>query len=77
MKKFIIGMSLLMGINGFGQTDTLVFNNPREIMEYAYSNTNFSSFLNPYFRNATMELEDSVFNHLIYKNQPIAAAMEF
>ncbi len=71
MRTFILGMSLLIGLNGFGQTDTLIFKNPREMMEYAYSNTNFSSFPNSYFRNATLELEDSVFNQLIYKDQPL------
>ncbi|MGV3613582.1 MAG: T9SS type A sorting domain-containing protein [Fluviicola sp.] len=71
MKNFITGMLLLMSLHGHGQTDTLVFKNPREMMEYAYSNTNFSNFPNPYFRNATMELEDSVFNQLTYKDQPI------
>lgn len=64
-------MFLLMGLHGLGQTDTLVFRNPREMMEYAYSNTNFSNFSNTYFRNATIELEDSVFNQLVYKGQPI------
>jgi hypothetical protein len=71
MRTFLLGMSLLIWLNGLGQTDTLVFKNPREMMEYAYSNTNFSSFPNSYFRNATMELEDSVFNQLIYKDQPL------
>lgn len=71
MKKFILGMFLLMGLHGWGQTDTLVFKNPREMMEYAYSNTNFSNFSSSYFRNATLELEDSVFNYLRYKDAPI------
>ena len=71
MRNFILGISLLIGLNGLGQTDTLVFKNPREMMEYAYSNTNFSHFPNSYFRNATLELEDSVFNQLIYKDQPV------
>lgn len=71
MKKFIPGMLLLIGFSGWGQTDTVVFKNPREMMEYAFSNTNFSNSSNPYFKNATLELEDSVFNYLIYKDQPI------
>jgi hypothetical protein len=71
MKKFILGMFLLMSLHGWGQADTLVFKNPREMMEYAYSNTNFSNFSSSYFRNATLELEDSVFNYLTYKNEPI------
>ncbi|TSJ46430.1 T9SS type A sorting domain-containing protein [Fluviicola chungangensis] len=71
MRKFITGMLLLVSLHGLGQMDTLVFKNPREMMEYAYSNTNFSNFSNPYFRNATLELEDSVFNYLTYKDVPI------
>lgn len=71
MKKFITGLLLLMSLHGLGQADTLVFKNPREMMEYAYSNTNFSNFPNPYFRNATLELEDSVYNYLVYKELPI------
>lgn len=71
MKKFLFGLFLLMGSHGWGQTDTLVFKNPREMMEYAYSNTNFSNFSSSYFRNATLELEDSVFNYLTYKDQPV------
>jgi hypothetical protein len=71
MRKFITGMLLLMSLHGLGQTDTLVFNNPREMMEYAYSNTNFNNFSHSWFRNATLELEDSVYNHLVYKGQPI------
>lgn len=71
MRKFILGMFLLMGLQGWGQTDTLVFDNPKQMMEYAYSNTNFSNFSNSWFRNATMELEDSVYNYLVYKDQPI------
>ncbi len=71
MRKFIYGMFLLMSLHGRGQTDTLEFKNPREMMEYAYSNTNFSNFSNSWFRNATLELEDSVFNYLVYKDQPI------
>lgn len=71
MRTFITGMFLLMSLHGLGQTDTLVFKNPREMMEYAYSNTNFSNFPNTYFRNATLELEDSIFDHLVYKNEPV------
>ncbi|WP_343634664.1 hypothetical protein [Fluviicola sp.] len=71
MRKFITGMFLLMSLHGLGQADTLVFKNPREMMEYAYSTTNFSNFSSTYFRNATMELEDSVFKQLVYKDQPI------
>lgn len=71
MRKFITGMFLLLGLHGLGQADTLVFKNPREMMEYAYSNTNFSSFPNSYFRNATMELEDSVYHSLVYNDQSI------
>ncbi len=71
MRKFITGWLLLISLHGLGQMDTLVFKNPREMVEYAYSNTNFSNFSNPYFRNATMELEDSVFNYLTYKDVPI------
>lgn len=72
MRKFITGMFLLMSLHGLGQTtDTLVFNNPREMMEYAYSNTNFDNFTHSWFRNATLELEDSVYNHLVYQGQPI------
>lgn len=71
MSKFIKGMFLLIGLNGWGQADTLVFSNPREMMEYAFSKTDFSSSSNPYFRNATLELEDSVFNKLVYKDQPL------
>lgn len=74
MKKFILGMLLLIGLDGWGQTDTLVFRNPREMMEYAYSNTDFSNFSNSYFRNATLELEDSVFNYLTYKDQPVSCS---
>nr|WP_294861675.1 T9SS type A sorting domain-containing protein [uncultured Fluviicola sp.] len=74
MKKFVLGMFLLMGTHGWGQTDTLVFKNPREMMEYAYSNTDFSNFSSSYFRNATLELEDSVFNYLTYKNQPVSCS---
>jgi hypothetical protein len=71
MRKFITGMLLLVSLHGLGQMDTLVFKNPREMMEYAYSNTNFNNFPNTYFRNATLELEDSVFNYLTYKDVPI------
>lgn len=71
MKKFLAGLSLLMNLHGWGQTDTLTFENPKQLMKYAFSETDFSSFSNLYFRNATMELEDSVYNQLIYKNQPI------
>ncbi len=74
MKKFIPGMFLLFGLNGLAQTDTLVFENPREMMEYAYSNTYFNTFPHTYFRHATMELEDSVFSHLVYRDQPIRCA---
>lgn len=74
MKKFIPGMFLLFGLNGLAQTDTLVFKNPREMMEYAYSNTYFNTFPHTYFRHATMELEDSVFSHLVYRDQPIRCA---
>lgn len=71
MSKFMKGMFLLICLNGWGQADTLVFSNPREMMEYAFSKTDFKNSSNPYFRNATMELEDSVFNKLIYKEQPL------
>lgn len=71
MKKFLAGLFLLMSLHGWGQTDTLTFENPKQLMKYAFSETDFSSFSNPYFRNSTMELEDSVYNQLIYKNQPI------
>lgn len=71
MRKFITEMFLLVSLHGLGQMDTLVFKNPREMMEYAYSNTNFNNFPNTYFRNATLELEDSVFNYLTYKDVPI------
>ncbi|MNU69210.1 hypothetical protein D3C71_585930 [compost metagenome] len=72
MSKFMKGMFLLICMNGWGQTDTLVFSNPRKMMEYAFSKTDFKNSSNPYFRNATLELEDSVFNKLIYKGQPMA-----
>ncbi len=71
MSKFMKGMFLLICLNGWGQTDTLVFSNPRKMMEYAFSKTDFSSSSNPYFRNATLELEDSVFNKLVYKDEPL------
>lgn len=71
MSKFMKGMFLLICLNGWGQADTLVFSNPREMMEYAFSKTDFKNSSNPYFRNATMELEDSVFNKLTYKEQPL------
>ncbi|MNJ83020.1 hypothetical protein D3C87_04340 [compost metagenome] len=71
MSKFIKGLFLLIGLNGWGQTDTLVFSNPKKMVEYAFSKTDFNNFSNPYFRNATLELEDSVFDKLIYKDQPI------
>lgn len=71
MSKFMKGMFLLICLNGWGQADTLVFSNPREMMEYAFSKTDFKNSSNPYFRNATMELEDSVFNKLTYKEEPL------
>ena len=71
MKQLIAGWLLLMSSPVWGQSDTLVFENPLQLMQYAYSNTDFSQWSNPYFRNATLELEDSVFNKLVYHNQPV------
>ena len=61
MGKFLLPLLVFINFGSFGQ-DTLFFNSERALANYAYQNTNFSTYNIRYFKDRMFDYNDSVFN---------------
>jgi hypothetical protein len=66
MKKLLFWITLLCFTSGWSQD--IVFKNPKDLADYAFSNTNFSNLPSQYLINRTVDLNEDAYNHYLHGN---------
>lgn len=60
MKRLLLFFFMLVGVQAWGQNDTLVFENPRQLANYAFSASNWQTWNSTFLTNRTLLLNDSI-----------------
>lgn len=69
MKNLILFFSVLAGVQGWGQGDTMYFNSEKQMANYAYQNTDFTDLNIHFFKDRMFDYNDSIFNY--FTSNPI------